>query len=109
MKSIARFLLFLVLILVVLSGFIFTINNTVEVPLWLGVGFAPRPLGVWILLAFTAGGLAGLLLGLGLWRRVQSRLQLRQLRLRLQQTEAELARLKQQAANSQQSHDAGLG
>lgn len=100
MKSIARFLLFILLVVVVLSGFVFTARNTIEVPLWLGLGFAPRPLGLWLVLAFCAGGVLGLLLGMGLWRRVRARLELRQLRARLQQCERELAVLKQQSKAS---------
>lgn len=97
MKSIFRFLLFLVLVLGVLSGFVFTLHNTAPTGLWLGTDLTPRPLALWILLAFGCGGVLGLLLGLGLWRRLQNRVQVMQLRGRLQQAEKELAAMKQQS------------
>lgn len=109
MKRVARFLFFLLLILVLLAGFVFTLNNTVSVPLWLGTELTAKPLGIWILLAFTSGSLAGLLLGLGLWRRLRSKLEVRQLRMRLQQTEKEIGMLKQQVKLSQEGRDAGIG
>ena len=95
MKSLARFLLFVLFVMVVLSGFTFTVNNTPEVALWLGVSLDARPVGVWVLLAFGTGGLLGLLLGFGFWRRMQARLQIMQLTMKLQQAEKELAALKQ--------------
>ena len=109
MKRLARFLLFLLLILVLLAGFVFTLNNTVAVPLWVGTELSAKPLGVWILVAFTLGGLSGLLLGLGLWQRFRTRMELQQIRLRLHQTENELALLKQQSRVSRAGQDAGIG
>lgn len=100
MKSLARFLLFILFVLVVLSGFIFTVNNTAEVALWLGVSLDSRPVALWVLLAFGTGGLLGLLLGFGLWRRMQSRLQIMQMSMKLQQAEKELSALKQQVKSS---------
>ena len=94
MKRLARFLLFLLLIVVLLAGFVFTLHNTSPVPLWLGVDLDPRPLGLWMVLAFGAGGLIGLLLGLGLWQRVRHRLETRHMRARVRQLEHELALLK---------------
>lgn len=91
MKSIARFLLFLLFVLVVFSGFLFTVNNTVEIPLWFGATLPPKPLGLWVLFAFAAGALLGLLLGFGLWRRVQLKLQVRQLRNQLDLAERQLS------------------
>ena len=96
MKRLARFLLFLLLLPVLAAGFLFTLNNTVAVPLWFGTYLNPRPLGLWMLLAFASGGLLGLLLGLRLWQRFRSRLELRQLRARLHQAEQELGALKHQ-------------
>lgn len=99
MKRLARFLLFLLLVLVLLAGFVFTLNNTTVVPLWLGTDLDPKPLSVWFLLAFSAGGLLGLLLGLGLWRSVRHRLELRQLRARIRQLEQEAAMSRHTAAH----------
>lgn len=109
MKRLARFLFFLLLTCVLLAGFVFTLNNTVAVPLWVGTELTAKPLGIWILLAFALGGMAGLLLGLGLWRRFRSNMELRQIRIRLQQTEKELAMLKQHLNVSRTGQDAGIG
>ena len=95
MKRLVRFLLFLLLILVLLAGFVFTLNNTTAVPLWLGADLSPKPLSIWMLLAFSSGGLIGLLLGLGLWQRFLHAREARQLRLRVKQLEQELETLKQ--------------
>lgn len=107
MKRLARFLLFLLLILVLLAGFVFTLNNTTPVPLWLGTDLNPKPLSVWMLLAFSGGGLLGLLLGLGLWQRFRSGLEVRQLRTRLRQLEQEAAVLKQHNASPHANSGAG--
>lgn len=100
MKRLARLVLVLLLLAVLLAGFVFTLNNTMPVPLWLGVPLEPQPLGLWMLLAFGSGGLIGLLLGLGLWRRFRQRLEVRQLRAKLRQAEQELNDLKR-LANAQ--------
>jgi len=100
MNSIARFLLFLLFIIIVISGFLFTVNNTAEIPLWLGASLSPRPLGIWVLFAFAAGALLGLLLGYGLWRRVQLKLQVRQLRHRLESVEKQLSIYRQHSGTS---------
>jgi uncharacterized integral membrane protein len=108
MKRLARFLLFLLLILVLLAGFVFTLNNTAPVPLWLGADLDPKPLSVWMLLAFAAGGLLGLLLGLGLWQRFLKRLELRQLRARVRQLEQELMQTKQQANRARERDETAI-
>lgn len=98
MKRLARFVLLLLLLVVLLAGFVFTLNNTMPVPLWLGADLNPQPLGLWMLLAFGSGGLLGLLLGLGLWRRFRQRLEVRHLRAKVRELEHELNGLKQQRA-----------
>ncbi|MGV3592684.1 MAG: lipopolysaccharide assembly protein LapA domain-containing protein [Gammaproteobacteria bacterium] len=98
MKRLARFLLLMLLLAVLLAGFVFTLNNPTAVPLWLGTDLDPQPLGLWMLLAFATGGLLGLLLGLGLWRRFRQNIELRQLRTKVRQLESELIALKKQGA-----------
>ena len=98
MKRLVRFLLFLLLVVALLAGFVFTLNNTAAVPLWLGVDFAPQPLSIWMLLAFSSGGLLGLLLGFSLWQRFLHAREARQLRTRVRQLEQELDALKQAQA-----------
>lgn len=99
MKSLSRFLLFLFLVLVVLAGFIFTLKNSNPVALWLLVDFSPRPLSLWVIAAFLAGGFSGLLLGLGLWRNMRNRLRLHHLEAGMKKLQDENARLKQLQAN----------
>jgi uncharacterized integral membrane protein len=98
MKRLARFLLFLLLVVVLLAGFVFTLNNPTAVPLWLGVDLAPKPLSIWMLLAFSSGGLLGLLLGFGLLQRYLHAREARQLRNRVRQLEQELEALKRPQA-----------
>lgn len=85
MKRMAGFLVFLLLALVVLAGFLFMLNNELPVSLWLGRSFGPVSLGSWVLGGFAAGGILGLLTGYGLWHKLQLRLELRRLRHELQQ------------------------
>ncbi len=105
MTSLARFLKFLFLMLFVLAGFIFAIRNSSAVGLWLLADLAPRPLGLWILLAFAAGGLLGLLVGYGLWRKIRLGWQLRQLQGQLRHCQQELAALRQQHAADENTRD----
>lgn len=95
MKSVIRFLWFLLFLLLVLAGFLFTIRNPEPISLWLGVQFDPKPLSIWMLAAFISGGLLGLSLGLGIWRGLKTRLVLRQQRQRIEQQEQTLAELRQ--------------
>lgn len=91
MKSLLGFLKFLVLAAFVLAGFIFTTKNPDPVALWLVVDFGPRPAGFWLLLAFAAGGITGLLFGFGLFRKLRLDWEVRQLQSRLRHCESELA------------------
>lgn len=101
MKSFAGFLKILLLLAAVLAGFVFALKNATPVGLWLVQDFAPRPVSVWLLLAFTSGGLSGLLLGYGLWRKIRMDWQLRQVQSQLQQVRQELADLRRQHGNDQ--------
>lgn len=105
MKSFSRFLLYLFLVLVVLSGTVFTLKNLTPVSVWLIAEFRPMPLAVWMMGAFICGGLLGLLLGYGLWNRFRTSMQMRQLQHRLQSREQELAKLKQRLESGSSAHD----
>ena len=87
MSKITRFIIALLFLLVVLVGFIFTSNNSVMVPLWVGVELAPQSLAVWVLLAFAWGGVLGLLLGYGLFRRIKAQLRINHLEALLKKTQ----------------------
>ena len=90
----ARRLITLVILLFVLAaGLLFSLQNAVSVPVDLLVyQTAERPISVWLLVAFTLGGVAGLVVGSAAVVRVQaSRLRLRR---QLDACERELAQLK---------------
>lgn len=95
MKSISRFLLLVLLVLVVLAGFIFIINNDEQTALWLVIELPPRAIGLWVLAAFIAGGLVGMLLGYGFWSKLKIRMQLMTVQKKLQQSQQENTRLQQ--------------
>ena len=88
MSKITRFITGLFFLLVVLAGFIFTSNNSVMVPLWIGIDLSPQSLAVWVLLAFAWGGVLGLLLGYGLFRRIKSQLRINQLEAQLKKNQS---------------------
>ena len=83
MSKLTCFIAWLSFLLVLLAGFIFASNNSVEVPLWIGIELAPQSLAIWLILAFAWGGLLGLLLGYGLFRRIKAQLRIRQLEAQL--------------------------
>jgi uncharacterized integral membrane protein len=99
MKSLARFLKFLLLMLLILAGFVFAANNDAPVGLWLLRDFSARPVSIWIFLAFATGAMLGLLLGYGLWRRIRMGWQLRQLQARLLHCQQELALLRERVGD----------
>ncbi len=88
MKRILRFITSLIVLLFVLAGFVFTSNNSVEVPLWIGVELAPQRLAVWVLLAFIWGGALGLILGYGFFRRIKTKIKIHDLEGRLKKSQA---------------------
>ena len=72
----------------------FTFYNSV--PVTIGIGswqFQPQPVSVWIIGAFVSGGLLGLLLGLGLFRNVKSRVEIRRLTKALIEAEQKVSSL----------------
>lgn len=87
MSKLTRFIAGLFFLLIVLAGFIFASNNSVEVPLWIGIDLAPQSLAVWVILAFAWGGVLGLLLGYGLFRRIKAQLKINKLEALLKKTQ----------------------
>tara|TARA_R110000824_G_scaffold52692_4_gene146256 strand:+ start:190529 stop:190834 length:306 start_codon:yes stop_codon:yes gene_type:complete len=87
MSKLTRFIACLFFLVVLLAGFIFASNNSVEVPLWIGIELSPQSLAIWLILAFAWGGLLGLLLGYGLFRRIKAQLKIKQLEARLKKAE----------------------
>lgn len=93
MRWIKRVLTVLILALVLAAGLLFSLQNATTVPVDLLVyQTAERPVSVWLLVAFTAGGVLGLIVGSAALVKVQgSRLRLRR---QLEACEKELAQLK---------------
>jgi uncharacterized integral membrane protein len=96
MKSLHTFITILVVIMVMMAGFLFTLNNTQTVTVWAGAELPAWPLGVWILGAFITGGFIGLLLGAGLLRRLLAGISSRQAQARLVEQDKEIDSLRSQ-------------
>lgn len=93
MRWIRRLLSALLLLLVLVFGLLFSLQNAQVVPLdLLAMQLRERPLAVWVLAAFALGGFAGLLASsVALVRLQASRYRLRR---RLESCEKELTALK---------------
>ncbi|MEX0737977.1 MAG: LapA family protein [Pseudohongiella sp.] len=80
MQRFKRWLIFLLLLLIFILSVGFSMWNTAPVPLSFGIHeFSPRPLSLWLIVAFCSGGLAGLSIGAGLIRDARLRLRIRAL------------------------------
>lgn len=93
MRWLKRLVTLLVLVLVLAGGLLFSLQNATSVPVDLLVyQTVERPVSVWLLMAFTLGGVVGLVVGSAALVKVQSsRLRLRR---QLEACEKELAQLK---------------
>lgn len=83
MKGLVRFITFLVFVGIILLAFLFAVNNTTEVSLWLGMQMPPLSVGVLVICAFILGGVLGLVLGLRIFQQLKYILQIRHLRSQL--------------------------
>ncbi len=99
MKLLYR-ILFLAAVLAVLAiGVLFSVQNTATVPLDLLVIALPeRSIALWVLLAFTLGGLVGMLTSVGVVWKLRASLLRANRQLRKQ--EKHLARTSEKAADS---------
>jgi len=86
-KGFVRFISFLVFISIVLLAFLFAVNNTTEVSLWLGKELPALSVGVLVIIAFILGGVIGLFLGIGLFKQFRTMAELRQLRKKVARLE----------------------
>lgn len=87
MKGFVRFITFLVFVSIVLLAFLFAVNNTTVVVLWLGIEMPAASVGVLVIISFVVGGFLGLLLGVGIFKELKTMVQIKKLR-------SEVARLK---------------
>ena len=83
MKGLVRFITFLVFVGIILLAFLFAVNNTTEVSLWLGLQLPALSVGVLVICAFILGGVLGLVLGLRIFVQLKYILQIRHLRSQL--------------------------
>jgi putative membrane protein len=75
MKFIKNLSYFAILLAVLVLGALFAVQNTAVVPLDLLVIYLPeRSVALWVLLAFAAGGLIGMLTSIGLVLRLRTAL-----------------------------------
>lgn len=88
MKGFVRFITFLIFISIVLLAFLFAVNNTTEVSLWLGRELPALSVGVLIITAFILGGVIGLFLGIGIFKQLKTMAELRQLRKKIARLES---------------------
>lgn len=95
MHKLLRIIAWTCLFIVFIASIIFSYANTQSVSLSFGfTTLAPQPLALWVISAFVLGAICGLLLGLGLWRGVRTRLEMRRLRARLDKAEQALQQSK---------------
>lgn len=101
MSTLSRVIALIVLVLIFLLSVGFSFFNTQQVPLSFGfLVLSAQPLALWVLGAFATGGLLGLLLGSGLFRRWRQAREITQLRAQI--TRLENAMATSDSANHQQ-------
>lgn len=85
MQRIKRWLVIFLLLLIFILSLGFSLWNTTPVALSFGVyEFAARPISLWLIIAFCAGGLTGITIGAGLVRDARLRHRIRVLEKELQ-------------------------
>ncbi len=88
MSTLARAIALIVLVLIFLLSVGFSFFNTQQVPLSFGFFvLSAQPLALWVLGAFATGGVLGLLLGSGLFRRWRQAREITQLRAQISRLE----------------------
>lgn len=86
MRWVRRLLAVAILLLILLFGLLFALQNPAEVPIDLLVlQLSPRPLATWLIIAFVLGGIAGL--GAGSFALVRLQASRARLRRRLEKLE----------------------
>lgn len=95
MRQLTQLLSGFFLLLVFAASVTFSYYNSTEVVIGIGSWqLRPLPVSVWIIGAFVTGGFLGLLLGLGLFRNLRSRVEIRRLNKALRETEEEVSNLR---------------
>jgi len=95
MRQLTQLLSAFFLLLVFAVSITFSYYNSTPVTISMGSWqFQELPLSVWIIGAFVSGGLLGLLLGLGLFRNLKSRAEIRRLNKDLAEAKEEVSKLR---------------
>lgn len=95
MNKLMRILAWCFMFIVFVASIVFSYANPESVALSFGfITLDPQPLAVWVIAAFSIGGLFGVLLGVGMVRNLRFRLEIRRLRTQLSRAEQELAACK---------------
>jgi lipopolysaccharide assembly protein A len=95
MRQLSQLLSGFFLLLVFAASVTFTYYNST--PVIIGIGswqLQAMPVSVWIVGAFVSGGLLGLVLGLGLFRNLKSRVEIRRLNKALRDAQEEVSNLR---------------
>ncbi len=81
--------------LVFIAGIIFSYYNTEQIAIAFGNWQSSvRPVSVWIIGAFVSGGILGLMVGLGVFRHLRSRAEIRRLNKELELARREVRQLR---------------
>lgn len=95
MRQIGRLLSAFFLIIVFAISVSFSYFNSTEVVIsFASWQFPPQPVSVWVIGAFVIGGSLGLMLGLGIFRNLKSRAEIRRLQKLLSVAEQEVKQLR---------------
>lgn len=95
MHKIINLLSGLFLILVFTASITFSYFNTTPVSISIGAwNFPAQPVSIWIIGAFVVGGAIGLLLGLGFFRNLKARSEIKKLNKQLADAKQEVAQLR---------------
>ena len=95
MRKINNLLSALFLILVFTASITFSYLNTTLVEISIGAWeLPPQPVSAWIIGSFVSGGIIGLLRGLGIFKNLKSKSEIRRLRKQLDDAGEEVSQLR---------------
>jgi putative membrane protein len=101
MELLQKLLGILVILAMLILGVLFAIQNTQEVPLDLLIILLPeRSIALWILLAFAAGAIVGMLASAGMLLRLRKELFISRGQIQRKNKEVEKLRIQDSKANS---------
>ncbi|NKB31595.1 MAG: DUF1049 domain-containing protein [Pseudomonadales bacterium] len=95
MRKISNLLSDLFLILVFTASITFSYFNTTPVQISVGAWeFPAQPVSIWIIGAFVIGGTIGLLLGMGIFKNLKSKSEIKRLSKQLAEAKQEVSQLR---------------